>query len=309
MDIISDDDSLLSDFFSEDDPNEISQEYADFFQHLLTTPVDDFDLALNVFNNVDPEGGGGEADAAAGDQGETKYCIDHIRADHSYSLPWEESSVLLTPPTSSDDSDPESDSSSHISDDCRKITVKSETSKFIHKTVKLKHKKDLKFVFSIKVKDGLQQPIKLSPGRSLLKTNQPRAFPSKEGLIREVLDKRAYRKRQKLNETAMAVQSLLSTENRNIQTDKYLKMQTDREQHNSMERQRRIELKNEFDTLKSLIPDIAHSDKVSKLNVLNYSAEYVKKLERADLKLKLRKSQMKEKRQKLLDDLRRLSSC
>ena len=99
-----------------------------------------------------------------------------------------------------------------------------------------------------------------------------------------------------------------NNENKNIQTDKYLKMQTDREQHNSMERQRRIELKNEFDKLKSLIPDIAHSDKVSKLNVLNYSAEYVKKLERADLKLKLRKSQLKEKRQKLLDDLRKLGS-
>ena len=109
----------------------------------------------------------------------------------------------------------------------------------------------------------------------------------------------------------LAVQNMhivYKTENKNIQTDKYLKMQTDREQHNSMERQRRIELKNEFDKLKSLIPDIAHSDKVSKLNVLNYSAEYVKKLERADLKLKLRKSQLKEKRQKLLDDLRKLGS-
>ena len=319
VDVFSDDDSLLSDFFSEDDPNEISKEYADFFQHLLTTPVDDFDLALNVFNNVDPDGGSGQDD----EKGEDKYCIDYIRADHSYSLPWEESSsVLLTPPnSSSDDSEPESDASSHISEDSPK-TVKSETSKFIQKTVKLKHKKDLKFVFSIKVKDRSQPPVNLSPGRSLLKANQPRAFSSKdtmqrskeslirtkENLIRNVLEKRAYKKRHKLNETAMAVQSLLNAENKNIQTDKYLKMQTDREQHNSMERQRRIELKNEFDKLKSLIPDIAHSDKVSKLNVLNYSAEYVKKLERADLKLKLRKSQLKEKRQKLLDDLRKLGS-
>jgi len=323
VDVFSDDDSLLSDFFSEDDPNEISKEYADFFQHLLTTPVDDFDLALNVFNNVDPDGGSVQDAAAGNEKGEDKYCIDYIRADHSYSLPWEESSsVLLTPPnSSSDDSEPESDASSHISEDAPKL-VKSETSKFIQKTVKLKHKKDLKFVFSIKVKDRSQPPVKLSPGRSLLKANQPRAFSSKdpmqrskeslirtkENLIRNVLEKRAYKKRHKLNETAMAVQSLLNAENKNIQTDKYLKMQTDREQHNSMERQRRIELKNEFDKLKSLIPDIAHSDKVSKLNVLNYSAEYVKKLERADLKLKLRKSQLKEKRQKLLDDLRKLGS-
>ena len=107
----------------------------------------------------------------------------------------------------------------------------------------------------------------------------------------------------------MAVQSLLNADQTGIQADKLMKMQTDRELHNSMERQRRIELKNEFDKLKSLIPDIAHSDKVSKLNVLNYSAEYVKKLERADLRLKLKKSIMKEKREKLLANVKLLSSC
>ena len=83
-------------------------------------------------------------------------------------------------------------------------------------------------------------------------------------------------------------------------------MQNEREQHNQMERLRRIELKNEFDKLKSLIPEIARSEKVSKLNVLNYSAEYVKKLERLDQRLKLRKIEMIEKQQKLAEQLKRL---
>eukprot|EP00088_Acartia_fossae_P055542 TRINITY_DN64450_c0_g1_i1.p1 TRINITY_DN64450_c0_g1~~TRINITY_DN64450_c0_g1_i1.p1 ORF type:complete len:530 (-),score=99.32 TRINITY_DN64450_c0_g1_i1:100-1689(-) len=317
--VSDDDDSLLSDFFSEDDPSEISKEYADFFKHLLTTPVDDFDLTLNVFNNVDPDGndtsegsGDGSANSADGSQPD-KHCIDHILADHCYNLPWDENSGMLTPPNSSDDSEPESDISSQ--------SIKSEfpsrkhhvvnpnySSKYLNKTVKLKHKKDLKFVFSLKVKDKINSGgIKTPPGRSLLKKNQPQGLNPAKDILRDVLSKRAsYKKRQKLNETAMAVQSLLHSEDKSIQSDKILKMQNEREQHNQMERLRRIELKNEFDKLKSLIPEIARSEKVSKLNVLNYSAEYVKKLERLDQRLKLRKIEMIEKQQKLTEQLKRL---
>ena len=310
---------MWSDFFSEDDPSEISKEYDQLLQSLLTTPVDDFDLALNVFNNVDQDGEGsgvGNGDGTDSDD-HAKYCIDQIRSDHCYTLPWDETSALLTPPNSSDDSDdPETElSSSRTYPNPRKISVKPETTKFMHKTVKLKHKKDLKFVFSIKVKDSVPTAVQLSPGRSLLKKNHPAAggppaapSTSAEDLVRDVLNKRAYRKRQRLNEAALAVQTLLGAEDRqSFQADRFLKMQTDREIHNSMERQRRIDLKNEFDNLKTLIPDIAGSDKVSKLNVLNYSAEYVKRLERTDLKLKLRKQQLKEKRLKLLEQLKQLN--
>jgi hypothetical protein len=308
VDFTSDDDSLWSDFFSEEDTSEISTEYENHLQSLLITPVEDFNLSLNVFNDVDEheeaDAAAAKAAAAAAEQ-RRKYCIDHIKAEHCYTLPWEDCSVLLTPPNSSDDSEAESESSSQeyiLSD---QPPVKSET-KFPPQTVKLKHKKDLKFVFSLKVKDQLS-PGQTVPGRSLLKTNQGQDYnPSKE-LVREVLNRRAYRKRQKLNEAAMAVQTLLNTENRkSVLSEKLVKIQSEREIHNSMERQRRIELKNEFDTLKSLIPDIALSEKVSKLNVLNYSADYVKKLERMDVKLKMKKNLLKDKRQKLLEDLRRL---
>ena len=310
VDFTSDDDSLWSDFFSEEDTFEISTEYENHLQSLLITPVEDFNLSLNVFNNVEEHEEADEAAAkaaqAAADE-RRKYCIDHIKADHCYSLPWETMSVLLTPPTSSDDSEGESESSSQEYIQSNKISVKSETPKFIQKTVKLKHKKDLKFVFSMNVKDQLTAAGQTVPGRSLLKKNQLPEYNPTRDLVQEVLNRRAYRKRQKVNEAALAVETLLSTENRkSVLTEKLVKVQSERENHNSMERQRRIELKNEFDTLKSLIPDIALSEKVSKLNVLNYSADYVKKLERMDIKLKLKKNLLKEKRQKLLEELKRM---
>jgi len=357
-----DDDSMWSDFFSEDDPSEISKEYDDLLKSLLTTPVDDFDLTLNVFNNVD------QAEAEAGDgavspsstasdsdaEAARMRCVEHILSDHCYTLPWEAaaaitaattSSTLLTPPNSSDDSDQESEVSSHTCHQPRKHSS-SDASKFIHKTVKLKHKKDLKFVFSIKVKDkiaqaqdrGKQQPSlstvgraigssvgrQLQPGRSLLKKNHGQTSSTRvaaasmtSDLVREVLQKRAYRKKYKLNEADLAVQSLLGQARAagrdqfpvggGDEDNRFNKMRAEREIHNSMERQRRIELKNEFDKLKSLIPEIAQNDKVSKLNVLNYSADYVTKLEKTDLKLKLKKNNLKEKRQKLMEELSRLS--
>ena len=55
---------------------------------------------------------------------------------------------------------------------------------------------------------------------------------------------------------------------------KYRKFQEERELHNSMERQRRIEMKEAYDCLKGAIPTIASKDKVSKLNILNTAKDY-----------------------------------
>ena len=348
----ADDDSMWSDFFNEDDSTEISKEYDDLLKSLLTTPVDDFDLTLNVFNNVDEEERTGE-DPAVKD----KHAVDAILADHCYTLPWQDSgaevvaadpaNLFLTPPNSSgDDSDPDDESgrttsSQKISSDAKRRL----SEKLPVKTVKLKHKKDLKFVFSLKVLDGEgaaaagsrsggghtslpRKTLLAGGGRSLLKKNHPPGYSPPSAaptsaaaqLVRQALNKRAYRKRHKLNEAALAVSSLLSQE-RVADTgsaaggglfqpsaDRLLKMQNDRELHNSMERQRRVELKNEFDKLKTLIPDIAKSEKVSKLNVLNSSADYVVRLERTDLKLRLKKNQLKEKQNRLMEQVKLLKA-
>lgn len=47
-----------------------------------------------------------------------------------------------------------------------------------------------------------------------------------------------------------------------------------RHMHNSMERERRISLKKSFDTLKTCIPEIENSQKVSKVSILKHARKY-----------------------------------
>ena len=58
-----------------------------------------------------------------------------------------------------------------------------------------------------------------------------------------------------------------------------------RDLHNSLERQRRIDLKNAFDRLKSSVPDLAVCDKASKLQILIKSANYCQRLVSVEAKL------------------------
>ena len=63
--------------------------------------------------------------------------------------------------------------------------------------------------------------------------------------------------------------------------DKY-KKRTVRDMHNILERQRRIDLRNAFDTLKSHLPDLKKSDKASKIMILTRAAEYCTELTRTE---------------------------
>jgi hypothetical protein len=113
-----DENSMWSDFFSEEDPSEISREYDDLLQSLLSTPVNDIDVSLNVFNHVDTEpeeqqqvGGQGGAVCVIKldeEEDEQQMILNSIQSDHCYTLlqqPPPTSSSLLTPPPSSDESD------------------------------------------------------------------------------------------------------------------------------------------------------------------------------------------------------------
>merc|ERR1712200_295578 len=137
VDSNSEEDSMLADFFSEDDASEISPEYEKFLKSLLITPADDFDMNLNVFDRLDENG---------------------------------------------EDSDSESDSvySSPITDNSE-LSNKFLTSK----TVKLKHKKDLKFVFSFKVKD--EDKVRLNG--LVDNVNTPPASPPRSNLFRKSIYK------------------------------------------------------------------------------------------------------------------------
>jgi len=59
-----------------------------------------------------------------------------------------------------------------------------------------------------------------------------------------------------------------------------------RDVHNQMERQRRTDLKNAFDTLKDCVPTIAHSDRASKQMVLDKAIDYCKVLKSKEINVK-----------------------
>lgn len=59
-----------------------------------------------------------------------------------------------------------------------------------------------------------------------------------------------------------------------------------RDLHNSMERQRRVDLRKNFDQLKAVVPELADSEKASKLNILNKASDYCKLLSTLDTKLR-----------------------
>jgi len=52
-----------------------------------------------------------------------------------------------------------------------------------------------------------------------------------------------------------------------------------RHMHNNMERERRVTLKNLFERLKNLVPDIASNQKVSKVSILRNAKSYITKLQ------------------------------
>jgi hypothetical protein len=59
-----------------------------------------------------------------------------------------------------------------------------------------------------------------------------------------------------------------------------------RDLHNSMERQRRVDLRKKFDRLKSVVPELVELEKTSKLNILSKASQYCTQLTRADAQLK-----------------------
>jgi len=64
-----------------------------------------------------------------------------------------------------------------------------------------------------------------------------------------------------------------------------------RDVHNQMERQRRTDLKNAFDTLKDFVPTIANSDRASKQMVLDKAIDYCKTLKNKEMSVReIRKS-------------------
>jgi hypothetical protein len=77
-----------------------------------------------------------------------------------------------------------------------------------------------------------------------------------------------------------------------------------RDLHNSLERQRRVDLKNAFDTLKVCVPEIAASDKASKLLILTKARDFCLSLGTREGQLR-RETERLRMRQQLLSNRHR----
>ncbi len=79
-----------------------------------------------------------------------------------------------------------------------------------------------------------------------------------------------------------------------------------RDLHNSLERQRRVDLKNAFDTLKICVPEIAASDKASKLLILNKARDFCMSLGSREAQLRREKERQRMRLETLTNRVRAL---
>ncbi len=92
----------------------------------------------------------------------------------------------------------------------------------------------------------------------------------------------------------------------NAAADSYKKRSSVRDMHNILERQRRIDLRNAFDTLKGHLPDLQKTDKASKIMILTRAAEYCSELTRTEGDLRSDIRQEKLQQQYLVKKLNQL---
>lgn len=169
---------------------------------------------------------------------------------------------------------------------------------------------------------------KLSPTKQMMRGSRDQIDKQKSAkeLVREILEKRSLAqdiqekrefvktmKKRLREETQKDTSSGPKAKYRCIQDirskpddKKYRKFEEERELHNSMERQRRIELKDAYDHLKAIIPNISNVDKVSKLMILNTASDYCKSMEAKIGRLELIEQRESDKRRLLLEQLNML---
>ena len=81
-----------------------------------------------------------------------------------------------------------------------------------------------------------------------------------------------------------------------------------RDVHNQMERQRRNDLKNAFDSLKDFVPTIANSDRASKQMVLDKAIDYCKNLKSKEWTTRKAKETLAQKNESLRKRLAEIES-
>ena len=214
------------------------------------------------------------------------------------------SSGPLTPPMSSDDEDSQSSPTNfkYDSQSASQTTNKHQTfirTKSANKSQSLLKKsvtKQNEAKFSIKV--NLKADNK---SRSLLKQKSQKVkiikAPFKADGSQQIKSRHSDSPRMKSSQSAMRKRK-----------ERSLKMQEGeaRQIHNQMERQRRNELKVSFDKLKTVLPELAASDKASKQQILDKAVDTVQMIKSTELSLMTRRNSLNKSNALLKDKLRKL---
>jgi len=127
---------------------------------------------------------------------------------------------------------------------------------------------------------GIPFPTETSP--SAVPTAFPTAVPSGyHGSTAARVDRRA-----STASTASSSSVLANRGAKPLSAAEDAKFREIRDQHNSMERQRRVDLRRNFDALKAEVPDLRDADKASKLVILKRATSYVASMAGAEAELK-----------------------
>ena len=207
------------------------------------------------------------------------------------------SSGPLTPPMSSDDEDCHSDAKQTSQTTNKHQTfIRTKSSNRPQSLLKKSVTKQNEAKFSIKV--NLKADNK---SRSLLKQRIQKVkiikAPFKADGLKQIKNKNPDCPRMKSSQSAMRKRK-----------ERSLKMQEGeaRQIHNQMERQRRNELKLSFDKLKTVLPELAASDKASKQQILDKAVDTVKMIKSTEVSLMNRRNSLNKSNALLKEKLRKL---
>jgi len=207
----------------------------------------------------------------------------------------------LTPPVSSDEEDSQTTFSYNLNTHTRKNRSTIKTKHNLNKVQSLLKKSQQKP--SNEAKFSFKVNLKTDKSRSLLKQKIQKVkiirTPFKTDADSQI--KQRLLEHQKLKTCQSAIRK---------RKERSLKMQEGeaREVHNQMERQRRNELKLSYDKLKTVLPEIAESDKASKQQILDKAVETCKVIKSTELSLQNRKNSLTKSNALLKEKLRLLKA-
>jgi len=252
---------------------------------------------------------------------------DHTYTDHCYMAPKQpEKSAdhstqlnLLTPAQSSEDEDIQKELNvTPSTTNLFKQTSKNKKGKEFLTTIKTRpprvphildktSQNEAKFKFQMKFTSDGSSPKSRSLLRHPSRLNRTH-YTKRKTVVKKSFCPVSAMKHIQIQHTGVLTMDKTRARDRKVHKhrDKGDKCRDVRDLHNSMERQRRVDLKNAFDGLKICVPEIAESDRASKLMILDKAADFCQSLKKKESALNGERDKEKRKNELLRKKLNML---